>query len=126
LCVPPETAWPYFSRGELWSLWQGEDRLIEPVPGGRFEVTLAGGIVASGQVLDVAENSRLVFTFGWTGGPVELEPGLTTVEITLAAEPPDGTRIRLNHHGLPTGLRDFNQTSWEQCLTELGSILAAR
>lgn len=115
--VPPEAVWPYLSNGQLWTRWQGASCVIEPRPGGRFEMTMPDGAIASGIVIEAVEHRRLRFTWGWQGTP--LTPGSTTVDITLDALADGGTRITLTHHDVPDDLVDHHLHGWQRCLTAL-------
>ena len=115
--MPPDEVWPYVSDGALWARWQGRSCEIEPVPGGRFEMTMPDGAIASGRVLEVTEGRRIAFTWGWEGTP--LAPGSTKVEIVLHPDPSGGTRITLTHSDLPEELVDHHRGGWERCLAKL-------
>jgi uncharacterized protein YndB with AHSA1/START domain len=121
VAATPEKVWPYLSNGALWARWQGLLCEIEPTPGGRFTMTMPDGSVASGHVVDVVENRRIVFTWGWVGTP--LKPGTTTVEITLEPDPAGGTIITLAHRGLPDDLVDHHRGGWEHCLGRLAELV---
>jgi uncharacterized protein YndB with AHSA1/START domain len=60
-----------------------------------------------------------VFTWGWEGDGSPVPPGSSTVEITLAADGPDGTLLRLVHHGLPLPALDMHRDGWEHYLSRL-------
>lgn len=117
--APPEVVWPYVSSGELWSHWQGERCVLEPVSGSEFRVEMSDGAVASGTVLDVRENERIVMTWGWSDAPFELPPGSTTVEIRLEPHPPARTRLVLTHRDVPDQLVEHHRGGWDRCLSAL-------
>ena len=118
VAASPEQVWPYLTDGTLWSRWQGSQATVEPRPGGTYRMRMADGSEASGRVVEVVPHRRIIFTWGWTGAPFTLEPGSTTVEITL--EPADGgTLIRLVHRGLPEHLRAPHATGWVHYLARL-------
>lgn len=125
IAAPPHDVWPYLSRGELWSLWQGERCVIQPVPGGEFRVEMPDGAAATGRVIEVTKNERLVFTWGWTDAPFQLPPGSTTVEITLEPVAPNSTRLALTHRDLPDDLAEHHVGGWEQCLSTLVELAAS-
>ena len=77
------------------------------------------GAIAIGEVIEAVEHKRLVFTWGWLNGwPVDVQPGTSTVEITLEAEPPESTRILLTHNGLPDTIA-HHRSGWIKCLGNL-------
>jgi uncharacterized protein YndB with AHSA1/START domain len=68
---------------------------------------MADGSVASGSMVEAAENERLILTWGWIDAPFDLPPGSTMVEITLESVPPDSTRLVLTHRDLPQTSRSI-------------------
>jgi uncharacterized protein YndB with AHSA1/START domain len=122
VAATPEQVWPYLTDGALWSRWQGRQATVEPAPGGTYRMLMADGSEASGRVVEVVPHRRITFTWGWTGAPFELEPGSTTVEISL--EPVDnGTLIRLRHRDLPEHLREPHGAGWTHYLARLDTLL---
>ena len=119
IAATPERIWPYISTGELWVRWQGEHCTIEPIPGGAFRMRMPDGAVASGTVIEVDAPRRIVFTWGWTGTPFALEPGSTTVEITLETQAPNVTKMTLVHKGIPADLRDHHEQGWIRCIGQI-------
>lgn len=120
VAATPEQVWPYLTDGSLWSRWQGVGATVEARPGGTYRMRMADGSEASGRVVEVEPLRRIAFTWGWTGAPFTLEPGSTTVEITL--EPAeDGTLIRLVHRDLPSPLREPHAAGWEHYLGRLAA-----
>ena len=65
----------------------GTSVTIDPRPGGIYKVNVTGRDIARGEYLDVAPDSRVVFTWGWEGEGSPVPPGSSTVEISLV---PDG------------------------------------
>ena len=113
--------WPYLAEGRLWSLWQGVDAAVQAVVGGSYRMRMADGSEASGEVVEVVEHRRIVFTWGWTGAAFTLPPGSTVVEIDL--EPvPGGTLIRLVHRDLPEHLRAPHEAGWTHYLGRLALL----
>ena len=121
--VPPHVVWPYITDGTLWARWQGESCVIDPVPGGIFTMSMPDGAVASGAVVEVVKDKRLVMTWGWEGAPFELEPGSTTVEFSLIPLVTGGTRITVSHSGIPMELAEHHEKGWVASLGELSSVL---
>lgn len=125
LPAPPERVWRYFTEADLWPRWQGTGATLEARPGGTLEVALGGGdgTGARGAFLELDPPRRLVFTWGWVGGPLEdIPPGSTTVEVVLEAAD-GGTRLRLTHRGLPAGLEGMHDEGWRRYLERLVLVL---
>lgn len=118
--VPPEKVFTYFTDADKWTVWQGTEAEIELVPGGVWRVNVTGDGFASGLVVEVVENERIVFTWGWEQGP-PVPPGSTTVAIELVPEG-DGTLIRLTHSDLPPDQIEIHRHGWEHYVARLGAV----
>ena len=89
----PETVFSYLVEQEKAEQWFGEIVDIEGHPGGRFHVSTASGIHATGEFTEVVPHEKVVFTWGGMHG---MENGESTVEILL--EPKNGgTHLSLKH-----------------------------
>jgi uncharacterized protein YndB with AHSA1/START domain len=122
--VPPEKVFDYFTDAKKWLAWQGTEAEIELAPGGTFRINVTGDGFASGRVVEVVENERVVFTWGWEQGP-PLPPGSTTVSIELVPDG-DGTLIRLTHKGLPPDQVEIHRVGWEHYASRLGAVAEGR
>jgi uncharacterized protein YndB with AHSA1/START domain len=119
IAAAPETVFPYFVDPGRYTQWMGNAAELEPMPGGRYRVSMRDGVQASGRFVEIDAPRRLVFTWGWTHGHA-VEPGSTRVEVTLAEEE-GGTRVVLRHHGLPDDeQRMHHRKGWELYLDRLG------
>jgi uncharacterized protein YndB with AHSA1/START domain len=118
--APPEKVFAFFTDAGRWMAWQGTEAEIELVPGGLWRVNVTGDGFASGRVLEVVENERIVFTWGWEQGP-PVPPGSTTVMIELVPEG-NGTLIRLTHSGLPSDQIEIHRQGWEHYVPRLAAV----
>jgi len=98
---------------------------LEPWPGGRYYVNLNGHEGASGEVLEIIPERRLVFSWGWADGSLPLRPGESTVEISLEPDG-DGTRLRLTHRDLPSDMHAWHGRGWDYALPRLAVVAAGR
>jgi uncharacterized protein YndB with AHSA1/START domain len=122
----PEIVFAYFTDAAKYERWQGNHATLDPVPGGRFEVTVSGQTktVAKGVYVEVDPPRRVVFTWGWVQADwlpdgMRVPPGSTTVEVTLVPDG-DGTILRLRHGGLPSAaVRQFHTWGWDLSLDRL-------
>jgi uncharacterized protein YndB with AHSA1/START domain len=118
--APPEAVFPFFTDPSQYVRWKGRSADLEPEPGGRYRVDIDGDVVA-GEFVEVNPPRRVVFTWGWEGGP--LAPGSTTVEVDLVPEG-DGTLVRLTHRGLPEEAKGEHAAGWDHFLPRLAEVAA--
>jgi uncharacterized protein YndB with AHSA1/START domain len=94
--APQETVFRYFTDSRRFASWWGEGSEIDPRPGGRVRIRYPGGVVASGEVLEIDPPRRIAFTYGYEGEGPPIPPGGSRVTIRL--EPAaDGTAVHLRH-----------------------------
>ena len=124
VAVPPEKVFTFFTDADKWLAWQGAAAEIDLVPGGTWRVNVTGDGFASGRVVEVVANERVVFTWGWEEGP-PVPPGSTTVAIELVPDG-DGTLIRLTHSGLPSDQIEIHRHGWEHFVPRLAAVSEGR
>jgi uncharacterized protein YndB with AHSA1/START domain len=114
----PDTIWPFLTEPDKLVQWHGTVAEIDPRPGGAYRVLVMGLFQTAGEYLEVVPKHKVVFTFGWEqeGNPVQ--PGSTTIEITLHPEG-DKTRVRLVHRGLPDDVVSDHNQGWDHYLGRL-------
>jgi uncharacterized protein YndB with AHSA1/START domain len=114
----PEEVFKYFADPVRWMFWQGVEAEIELKPGGIFRVNVTGDGFASGRFLEVVENRRVVFTWGWEVPGSAVPPGSSTVVIELDGDDKE-TVIRLTHSGLPAEELNDHQQGWNHYVDRL-------
>lgn len=120
----PETIFPFFTEPELMVRWMGTSAQAEPAPGGIYRVDITGSRVARGEYVEVSPPDRVVFTWGWEGGSSVVQPGASTVEVTLTADG-DHTLVRLVHRNLPSDdSASSHGEGWEHYLGRLRAAAA--
>ena len=67
IAARPETVWKLLTDPAEQSTWWGTSLDFDARPGGPFRVEVIPGHIASGEFVEVAEPSRLVYTWGWEG-----------------------------------------------------------
>jgi uncharacterized protein YndB with AHSA1/START domain len=123
IAAAPETVFPYFVDPGRYTQWMGSAAELEPMPGGRYRVSMRDGVQASGRFVEIDAPRRVVFTWGWTHDRA-VAPGSTRVEVTLAEEE-GGTRVVLRHHGLPDEeQQSHHRKGWDLYLGRLEMVLA--
>jgi uncharacterized protein YndB with AHSA1/START domain len=118
VAAPPETVFPYFTDAERMSRWMGTDAELDARPGGVFHVNVGGSHLAQGEYVEVDPPSRVVFTWGWDNPESVVQPGTSTVEITLTPEGA-GTKVVLVHRDLPEGQAGPHSHGWDHYLARL-------
>lgn len=116
----PSAVYAHLTSSEQWAKWQGIGAQVDAADGGIFRMTMPTGLSARGQFVDLVPDRRVVFTWGWIDHP-GLPPGSTTVEIELEAVP-EGTFVRLTHHGLPPDEIPIHEMGWAHYLPRLAIV----
>lgn len=98
--------------------WHGTVAEIDPRPGGVYRVLVMGLFQTAGEYVEVVPKQKVVFTFGWEQDGNPVQPGSTTIEITLHPEG-DKTRVRLIHRGLPEDVVSDHSQGWDHYLGRL-------
>lgn len=122
ISAQPETVFPYLTDLDRVVLWMGSTAILDPKPGGIYQVRISAQDVMRGNFLEVDPPNRVSFTFGWEGEGSPVPPGSTTVEITLEAVE-GGTLVRLRHSDLPEGQVEQHAMGWEHYFGRLQTVL---
>ncbi len=122
IAAPRETVFCYFTDSERFAAWWGAGSSIEPRAGGAVHIRYPNGVIAGGEVVEIAPVERVVFTYGFESGqPIPI--GASRVTITLE-ESPRGTVVRLRHE-LPTAsARDEHVQGWRYQLAVFANVVA--
>jgi uncharacterized protein YndB with AHSA1/START domain len=126
IAASPATVFSFFLDIERWASWQGVGGVLDAKTDGILQIRMPGGEVASGRIVEIVPDSRLVFTWGWEGDDSPVPPGASTVIIELE---PDvaGTLLRLTHTGLePPPVAEHHREGWERYLERLRSRVEGR
>ena len=119
IAARPETVWKLLVDPAEQSSWWGTALDFDARPGGPFRVEVIPGHIANGEFVEVAEPSRLVYTWGWRRRGDPCPPGSSTIEITLE-QSGDGTKLTFVHSGLPSAEAATSHThGWDDYLPRL-------
>jgi uncharacterized protein YndB with AHSA1/START domain len=99
----------------------GDYALLEPSPGGAFEVDI-NGVPIRGRYLEVEPPHRLLISWGHAGSD-RLPPGASTVEVRLSPAG-GGTRVEIEHRDLPQDMRDAFGRGWPHFVARLAVAAA--
>lgn len=117
----PASVYEHFVDADRFVRWMAPHAEIEPRPGGLIRWTHRNGDSCEGQFVELVPGRRIVFTYGWDRPDVEVPPGSTTVEVTLAPTV-SGTRLRLVHSGLSGPMADAHAGGWANYLHRLATV----
>jgi len=120
----PETVYCFFTDSARFAAWWGEGSSIDPTPGGAVRIAGPGGMLVTGNVVELQPASRVSFTYGYEGNNRELiPPGGSLVTITLEHHP-EGTMLRLRHHLATVAARDAHGQGWRYHLALFANAVA--
>ena len=116
VAAPPEVVYAFFTEPDAIVRWMGDYAVLDARPGGEFTVDI-NGVPVRGRYVEVDPPHRLLISWGHAGSTV-LPPGTSTVEITLSPTAA-GTRVSVEHRGLPPQEADKHAAGWPHFLSRL-------
>ncbi len=119
-----ETVFRYFTDSDRFAAWWGTGSRIEGRPGGAVHIRYPNGVIASGEVVELVQGERVVFTYGYEDPSKPIAPGGSRVTITLE-DAPAGTRLHLRHEVADAGVRDQHVPGWRYQLAVFANVAAA-
>jgi uncharacterized protein YndB with AHSA1/START domain len=118
----PETVFRFFTDSVRWAGWWGAGSTIDAKPGGMVYIRHPNGVETLGEVLEVRDPERIVFTYGFASGK-PIPPGSSRVTIRL--EPGQGgTRLHLLHEFPDAAARDEHVQGWRFQLSLFSNLVA--
>jgi len=121
-----QTVFRFFTDSARWASWWGAGSTIDASVGGKVYIRHPNGIESTGEVLEVRDPERIVFTYGFVSGK-PMPPGASRVTIRLepGLDPRDaGTRLHLLHEFAEPGPRDEHVQGWRFQLSLFGNVAA--
>ena len=122
IAAPPETVFRFFTDSARWAKWWGVGSTIDARVGGTVLIRYPGGVEASGEVLEMAPPSRIVFTYGYASGK-PIPPGSSEVVIELRSCG-EGTLLTLAHRFSDPLVRDQHVQGWRYQLSVFANVIA--
>jgi uncharacterized protein YndB with AHSA1/START domain len=105
------TVFAFFTDSARFADWWGAGSTIEGRPGGRLKIVYPGGTTASGEVVEMVANQRIVFTYGYDAPDKAIPPGGSLVTVRLEAVR-EGTLVTLCHELADRATRDEHVQGW--------------
>ena len=115
--APAATVFKYLVDPELMTKWMGQNCVFEPYAGGQYRCEINDNIVAGGEVIEVVQDEKIVYTFGWEGDENPVTVGSSKVEITL--EEHDGSTLVVLTHSELKGAVAEHGGGWDHYLSRL-------
>jgi uncharacterized protein YndB with AHSA1/START domain len=112
----------YFTDSERFAAWWGAGSTIDARPGGPLRIRYPNGVLASGEVIEVAPPERIVFTYGYEDPAKPVRPGGSRVVVTLQ-ERKDGTLLHLRHELPDAAARDQHVQGWRYQLAVFANVV---
>ena len=125
--APREVVFAFFVEPERLVRWMGTSATLEPHAGGAFRVSYGRNGehgVARGEFVAVDPPERVVFTWCWEDPADPLQPGASTVEVTLETDGA-GTLVRLVNSGLTEESARSHAEGWDHFLPQLSAAALA-
>lgn len=122
ICAERKTVFRYFTDSTRFASWWGAGSSIEGKPGGKVVIRYPGAVMAGGEVLEITEGERVVFTYGYETGKL-VPAGSSRVTITLK-DHPDGTLLNLRHEFSDAAARDMHVQGWRYQLALFANVVA--
>jgi uncharacterized protein YndB with AHSA1/START domain len=120
--APRPTVFRFFTDTARWAAWWGAGSAIDARPGGHMLIRYPNGIQVLGEVLEIVEPERIVFTYGYESGK-PIPPGGSRVTIRLEAVE-SGTRLHLAHDFAEADVRDQHLQGWRFQLSLFANLVA--
>jgi uncharacterized protein YndB with AHSA1/START domain len=115
----PEEVFDYLVTPAGMTSWMGEHAVLDPRPGGTFEVDIAGSPIR-GRYLKVIRPRTVVVSWGLLGSD-DFPAGSSQVSFVLVPTD-DGTRVELLHAELPEPRAEGHADGWPHFLARLRTV----
>lgn len=123
ICATRATVFRYFTDEKRFADWWGAGSSIEGRAGGKVRIRYPNGVTVSGEVLEMAANERVVFTYGYDDPGKPIPPGGSRVTVTLE-DRPGGTLLTLRHEFAEAATRDAHVAGWRYQLALFANVAA--
>jgi uncharacterized protein YndB with AHSA1/START domain len=117
------TVFSFFTDPARFAAWWGAGSSVDGRPGGAVRIRYPNGVTASGEMVEIVENERVVFTYGYDDPGKPIPPGGSRVTITFS-DAPRGTRLHLRHDMAEAAVRDQHVPGWRYQLAVFANVAA--
>jgi uncharacterized protein YndB with AHSA1/START domain len=122
ICAERKTVFRYFTDSKRFAAWWGEGSTIESKPGGKVRICYPGAVIASGEVLEITNNERIVFTYGYeSGNPI---PSGSSKVTFIMRDHPEGTEVSFRHEVADEAVRDMHVGGWRYQLAVFATLVS--
>lgn len=122
ICAERDTVFRFFKTSKHFADWWGTGSTIEGKAGGKVHIRYPNGVIASGEVVEIIENERIVFTYGYESGK-PMPAGSSRVTFILR-DHPDGTELRLRHEFSDAATLEAHIPGWRYQLALFANVAA--
>lgn len=119
------TVFSFFTDTDRFAAWWGKGSTIDARPGGAVRICYPGTTVASGTVLAIEADRRIVFSYGYEGPGQPIAPGGSRVTIELRDDE-HGTLVVFRHELADAAVRDHHVQGWRYHLSVFAQVASAR
>jgi uncharacterized protein YndB with AHSA1/START domain len=113
----------YFTDSERWAAWWGAGSRIEPRPGGEVLIRYPNAATASGRVIEMVPERRVVMSYGYDAPGSAVPSGSSRLTVTFEVEP-GGTRVRLRHEVADAAVRDEHVQGWRYQMAVFANVVS--
>jgi uncharacterized protein YndB with AHSA1/START domain len=118
----PEAVFRFFTDSSRFAAWWGAGSSIEARPGGAVKIRHPNAVEVSGEVVEIEDGRRIVFTYGYASGK-PIGPGESLVTIVLRPVV-DGTELSLTHEFAEEAPRNEHAQGWRFQLSLFANVVA--
>jgi uncharacterized protein YndB with AHSA1/START domain len=120
------TIFRHFTDPARFAAWWGAGSHIEAVPGGVVRICYPGGVIASGRVLELVPDQRIVFSYGYEDPAKPIPPGGSRVTVELEdSGSGKATLLRLRHEAASAAITTAHLPGWWFQLALFANLAAA-
>ncbi|HVY93146.1 MAG TPA: SRPBCC domain-containing protein, partial [Bryobacteraceae bacterium] len=120
--APRNVVFRFLTDSGRWASWWGAGSSIDARPGGSVVIRYPNGVQVLGEVIEIEEPERIVFTYGYESGK-PIPPGASQVTIRLEMTA-SGTRLHLKHAFAEAEVRDQHVAGWRFQLSVFANLVA--